>query len=54
MNCSYLALFHTGYVIIGDYEELNTEERENGLRGGWCITVDRFLSNRVMVIILKY
>ena len=41
-------------VIIGDYAEFHTEERTDDLRGGWRVTVDKFLSDRVMGKIEEY
>ena len=41
-------------VVIGDYAEFHTEERTDDLRGGWRVTVDRFLSDRVMTKIHEY
>ena len=41
-------------VVIGDYAEFHTEERTDDLRGGWRVTVDKFLSDRVMTKIHEY
>ena len=41
-------------VVIGDYAEFHTEERTDDLRGGWRVTVDKFLSDRVMGKIEEY
>ena len=41
-------------VVIGDYAEFHTEERTDDLRGGWCVTVDKFLSDRVIGKIQEY
>ena len=35
-------------VVIGDYAEFHTEEMHEDLFGGWRVTVDKFLSDRVM------
>ena len=41
-------------VVIGDYAEFHTEERTDDLRGGWRVTVDKFLSDRVIGKIQEY
>ena len=41
-------------VVIGDYAEFHAEERTDDLRGGWRVTVDKFLSDRVMGKIEEY
>ncbi|MDO4989621.1 MAG: site-specific DNA-methyltransferase, partial [Eubacteriales bacterium] len=41
-------------VIIGDYAEFHTDEVHEDLFGGWRLTVDRFLSDRVMTKIHEY
>ena len=41
-------------VIIGDYAEFHTEEMHEDLFGGWHVTVDKFLSDRVMTKIHEY
>ena len=41
-------------VVIGDYAEFHTEERTDDLCGGWRVTVDKFLSDRVMTKIHEY
>ena len=41
-------------VVIGDYAEFHSEERTDDLRGGWRVTVDKFLSDRVMGKIEEY
>lgn len=35
-------------VIIGDYAEFHTEETNDDLFGGYCVTIDRFISDRVL------
>ena len=41
-------------VVIGDYAEFHTEETHDDLFGGWRVTVDKFLSDRVMTKIHEY
>ena len=41
-------------VVIGDYTEFHTEEMHEDLFGGWRVTVDKFLSDRVMTKIHEY
>ena len=41
-------------VLIGDYAEFHTEENHEDLFGGWRVTVDKFLSDRVMGKIEEY
>ena len=41
-------------VVIGDYAEFHTEEIHEDLFGGWRVTVDKFLSDRVMGKIEEY
>lgn len=41
-------------VVIGDYAEFHTEEMHEDLFGGWRVTVDKFLSDRVMTKIHEY
>ena len=41
-------------VVIGDYAEFHAEEAREDLFGGWRVTVDRFLSDRVMQKIHEY
>ncbi len=41
-------------VVIGEYAEFHTEERTDDLRGGWRVTVDKFLSDRVIGKIQEY
>ena len=41
-------------VVIGDYAEFHAEEVQDSLFDGWRITVDKFLSDRVMGKILEY
>ena len=41
-------------VVIGDYAEFHTEEVSGDLFGGWCVTMDKFLSDRVMTKIHEY
>jgi DNA modification methylase len=41
-------------VVIGDYAEFHTEERTDDLCGGWRVTVDKFLSDRVIGKIEEY
>lgn len=41
-------------VIIGDYAEFHAEEVQDDLFGGWRVTVDKFLSDRVMTKIHEY
>ena len=41
-------------VVIGDYAEFHTDELHEDLFGGWRVTVDRFLSDRVMTKIHEY
>ncbi len=41
-------------VVIGDYAELHSEEMHEDLFGGWRVTVDKFLSDRVMTKIHEY
>ena len=41
-------------VIIGDYAEFHADEVQEDLFGGWCVTVDKFLSDRVMTKIHEY
>lgn len=35
-------------VIIGDYAEFHTEETHDDLFGGYSVTIDKFISNRVL------
>ncbi len=41
-------------VVIGDYAEFHAEEVHEDLFGGWRVTVDKFLSDRVMTKIHEY
>ena len=41
-------------VVIGDYTEFHTDEMHEDLFGGWRVTVDKFLSDRVMTKIHEY
>ena len=41
-------------VVIGDYAEFHTDEMHEDLFGGWRVTVDKFLSDRVMTKIHEY
>ena len=41
-------------VVIGDYAEFHAEEVQDDLFGGWRVTVDKFLSDRVMQKIHEY
>ena len=41
-------------VVIGDYAEFHSEEMHEDLFGGWRVTVDKFLSDRVMTKIHEY
>lgn len=41
-------------VVIGDYAEFHAEEVQEDLFGGWRVTVDKFLSDRVMTKIHEY
>ena len=41
-------------VVIGDYAEFHSEEVHADLFGGWRVTVDKFLSDRVMTKIHEY
>ena len=41
-------------VVIGDYVEFHTDEVHEDLFGGWRVTVDKFLSDRVMTKIHEY
>ena len=41
-------------VIIGDYAEFHAEEVHEDLFGSWRVTVDKFLSDRVMTKISEY
>lgn len=41
-------------VVIGDYAEFHSEEMHEDLFGGWRVTVDKFLSDRVMTKIYEY
>ncbi len=41
-------------VVIGDYAEFYAEEIHEDLFGGWRVTVDKFLSDRVMGKIQEY
>ena len=41
-------------VVIGDYAEFHSEEVHEDLFGGWRVTVDKFLSDRVMTKIHEY
>ncbi len=41
-------------VIIGDYAEFHAEEAQDDLFGGWRVTVDKFLSDRVMTKVHEY
>ena len=41
-------------VVIGDYAEFHAEEVQEDLFGGWRVTVDKFLSDRVMQKIHEY
>ncbi len=41
-------------VVIGDYAEWHTDEMHEDLFGGWRVTVDKFLSDRVMTKIHEY
>ena len=41
-------------VVIGDYAEFHAEEVQDDLFGGWRVTVDKFLSDRVMTKIHEY
>jgi len=41
-------------VVIGDYAEFHAEERQDDLRGGWRVTIEKFLSDRVMAKINEY
>lgn len=35
-------------VIIGDYAEFHTEETHDDLFGGYSVTIDKFISDRVL------
>ena len=41
-------------VVIGDYAEFHAEEIHEDLFGGWRVTVDKFLSDRVIGKIQEY
>ena len=41
-------------VVTGDYAEFHSEEMHEDLFGGWRVTVDKFLSDRVMTKIHEY
>lgn len=41
-------------VVIGDYAEFRADEAHEDLFGGWRVTVDKFLSDRVMTKIHEY
>ncbi len=41
-------------VVIGDYAEFHADEVHEDLFGGWRVTVDSFLSDRVMTKIHEY
>ena len=41
-------------VVIGDYAEFHAEEVQDDLFGGWRVTVDKFLSDRVMTKVHEY
>ena len=41
-------------VVIGDYAEFHADEVHEDLLGGWRVTVDKFLSDRVMTKIHEY
>ena len=41
-------------VVIGDYAEFHAEEVSEDLFGGWRVTMDKFLSDRVMTKIHEY
>lgn len=41
-------------VVIGDYAEFHAEKVQEDLLGGWRVTVDKFLSDRVMQKITEY
>ena len=41
-------------VVIGDHAEYHTEEMHEDLFGDWRVTVDKFLSDRVMTKIHEY
>ena len=41
-------------VVIGDYAEFHSEEMHEDLFGSWRVTVDKFLSDRVMTKIHEY
>lgn len=35
-------------VVIGDYAQFHTEEVTDDLLGGWCVRMDKFVSDRVL------
>lgn len=41
-------------VVIGDYAEFHVEEAHDDLLGGYAVTVDKFLSDRVMQKIFEF
>lgn len=41
-------------VVIGDYAEFHCEQTTEGLFSGYTITIDRFISDRVMGKIMEY
>ena len=41
-------------VIIGDYAEFHTEENQDGLLGGYILTIDSFMSDRVLSKITEF
>ena len=41
-------------VVIGDYAEFHVEQVTNDLLGGYAVTVDKFLSDRVMQKIFEF
>ena len=41
-------------VVIGDYAEFHTEQTNEGLFPGYTITIDRFLSDRVLGKIMEF
>lgn len=41
-------------VVIGDYAEFHTEEVHDDLFGGWAVSVDKFVSDRVLQKIFEF
>ncbi len=41
-------------VVIGDYAEFHAEEVHDDLFGGWAVSVDKFVSDRVLHKILEF